>query len=152
MMNRNIDNNYPILTKSKDFILFLHNYIYSDGHMIDILKNKIESHLDLFQINYIHEGKCFELKVKKTTIKKMPNYTPDSHFYDNIVDNIMYEFITDIEVSNLILNKIEHARSMNIKTTNNIEDVYKDIVNRDDIVSLLYTVIPVSENLIIIEL
>lgn len=147
-----MNDNYPLLTRTKDFVIFLHNNIYTNEWIISKLKEQVERKFDLFQINYNDYEKRFEIKVKKSNIKKIENFSHTAIFYYNIIDSVMFDFFRDMETANYINTSIDKISDDDYVCCSNLRDTFNNIMTGGNEVSLLYTVTPIPENSIYINL
>lgn len=70
----------------------LHKYFYSKPEIISELMNDITQHFPVFNIDYNELNKCIELKIKKTTMKKLSSYECTSRYYYNTLTPIFMKF------------------------------------------------------------
>ena len=74
--------------------LLFHKYIYSDRKYVDILMNIISRYIDLLVIDYNESTKTVSIKIKKTSMKKLPSFRHCIDFYYNSFSHIFSSFFT----------------------------------------------------------
>ena len=143
-----IMDNYQILMSSKDFVVFLHYEVYSDKRILDKLLNYIQEQFDLFNMEFDPIEKKIELKIKKTNIKKETNFSHTSLFYYDRLNSAFHSFITDTEVHNYILNRINNSSMISDKflyeRLMSVLDLMTNNVEQD--ISLLYSTTSIPDN------
>lgn len=55
------------------------------------------TYIDILKCEYSPEQLTYTIKVKKTSVKRMPNYRPEVSFYYNIIGNIMRDLLTQFK-------------------------------------------------------
>lgn len=110
----------------KDLRIFLRNEIYDTyiQELIDIIK----SELDPFSAVYDSSSKIVTIKVKKTNMKRNSHYEHTSHFYYNIMNGIMYDFIS--------------SHNSEIKKSNNDTSII------DSDIYMLYSITAIGDNIV----
>lgn len=96
----------------------LHQYFYPN--YISELISDISSNIDLFNIE-VGEDFSIVLKIKKTSIKKFGDYSHDSSFYYNIMNELLLNFlqrnintISTIVDSNMNLSNLINSNTINL--------------------------------------
>lgn len=136
--------NYPLLTETKDLMIFLHNYIYTHQTAILKLKEELELQFAPEDINYNEEEKRFELRLKKENDLN-PDFKSNIYCKANIA---LYNFFKNPE----IYNNINYNLNMTYKTSDpflykRIETSLNSIIYKDyRTITLLYTLIVFSDN------
>lgn len=134
------------------FRLFLHRYIYSDQMCLNILFDYMKSNFDLFNLSYDPVNRIIDLKIKKTNIKKSPNYNHSVDYYYPIINNIMSQFINNDYVHGMITNTLSEAKDTDFDY-NEIKNILNSIAQSNNIqISLLYHLCLVLDNSITIQL
>ena len=143
-----IMDNYQILMSSKDFVVFLHYEVYSNQYMLDRLLKYIQEQFDLFNMEFDPIEKKIELKIKKTNIKKETNFSHTSLFYYERLNNAFHSFITDTEVHNYILNRINNSSMISDKFLYERLMSVLDLMTNDveQNISLLYSTTSIPDN------
>lgn len=83
--------------KSDDYIFhkillvrnILAKYFFKRPEVQESFIRLLESNLDVIKCEYIPEQQMYVVKIKKTSIRKMPNYRPEASFYYNILGDIV---------------------------------------------------------------
>lgn len=138
MQLQQTNNKKLLINESKELKLFLHNFIYSDLSKINELNNLIAYNFNVFKIEFNENEKSFEIKIKKTTMKKLQNESSVYYYYD-LLNKIFVEFFK---------NNIELFKMMNASISNELFDLLLD----HDFVYTLYTITAISDNIIILYL
>lgn len=138
MQLQQTNNKKLLINESKELKLFLHNFIYSDLSKINELNNLIAYNFNVFKIEFNENEKSFEIKIKKTTMKKLQNESSVYYYYD-LLNKIFVEFFK---------NNIELFKMMNVSISNELFDLLLD----HDFVYTLYTITAISDNIIILYL
>lgn len=127
-----------------DFRLMLHNNIYNEVN-INVLINYLNQQFELFNAEYNDNEKKIELKIKKTNIKKINNYSHSSTFYYSMINTAFLSFLRDPQISSQI---------RNILNSNNNEfySVYQEFNTNPNNLSTLYNLSAILDNVIIIYL
>jgi len=123
-------------TEIRDVKILLHKHFYNRD-TIQELMNIFQSSFDLFGIEYDDSSKIIQMKIKKTNIKKIPNYSHSSLFYYNIINPIMFGFYS------------ENLESIMRANTDNCNLGY---IWMEDKVQMLYNITVIGDNIINIQL
>lgn len=123
--------------------LMLHNHIYNNPNNIDKLIGYFNV-IDLFNIEYDSINKTLQLKIKKTNMKKYPNYVHNVSFYYTIFNQILNKFFYEI------YDQLEYV----IKTEGVNYGVNCDVNYILDIrvISMIYSITTILDNIVIIYL
>lgn len=145
--------NFNLITNMNKFTLFLHKYIYIDSANIEILEQCLCSQFDISSVSFTYAPLRFELKIKKTNIKKDKNYSHSASFYYDRIDEAFRMFFSNqkicIDINNHI-NDIDNSFEREI-----IDMIFKRILNPvGDFkpISLIYTVTTILDNVILINI
>lgn len=123
--------------------LMLHNHIYNNSDNIDKLITHFNV-IDLFNIEYDLINKTLQLKIKKTNMKKYSNYAHNVSFYYTIFNQILNSFFYEI------YDQLDYA----IKTEGINYGINCDVNYILDIrvISMIYSITPILDNIVIIHL
>lgn len=143
--------NFYIMTNMNKFISFLHKSVYIDSDLVGILEQCISEQFEVSSISLASQMR-FELKIKKTNIKKEKNYSHTALFYYDKIDAAFNSFFSNTNVKHAIENGIEDIEDP--FEQNIIRDIFSKILAVSDIkpISLVYTVTPVLDNIIFINI
>lgn len=143
--------NFYIMTNMNKFISFLHKSVYIDSDLVGILEQCISEQFEVSSISLASPMR-FELKIKKTNIKKEKNYSHTALFYYDKIDAAFNSFFSNTNVKHAIENGIEDVEDP--FEQNIIRDIFSKILAVGDIkpISLVYTVTPVLDNIIFINI
>lgn len=143
--------NFYIMTNMNKFISFLHKSVYIDSDLVGILEQCISEQFEVSSISLASPMR-FELKIKKTNIKKEKNYSHTALFYYDKIDAAFNSFFSNTNVKHAIENGIEDIEDP--FEQNIIRDIFSKILAVSDIkpISLVYTVTPVLDNIIFINI
>lgn len=143
--------NFYIMTNMNKFISFLHKSVYIDSDLVGILEQCISEQFEVSSISLTSPMR-FELKIKKTNIKKEKNYSHTALFYYDKIDAAFNSFFSNTSVKHAIENGIEDVEDP--FEQNIIRDIFSKILAVSDIkpISLVYTVTPVLDNIIFINI
>ena len=143
--------NFYIMTNMNKFISFLHKSVYIDSDLVGILEQCISEQFEVSSISLVSQMR-FELKIKKTNIKKEKNYSHTALFYYDKIDAAFNSFFSNTSVKHAIENGIEDIEDP--FEQNIIRDIFSKILAVSDIkpISLVYTVTPVLDNIIFINI
>ncbi len=130
-----------MLNKMKDLKLLLHRFIYN-SNSLQILIQDFQNEFDLFSIEYDETTKIIQMKIKKTTMKKIPRYNHTSSFYYSIINPI---------ISNFFYNNIDIIRQ-NIIGFQSLQESDMEILQDERQIILLYNIIVIGDNIINIQL
>lgn len=112
--------NFNLIMNMSKFTLFLHKNIYISSTHIDTLKNCLCSQFEVSSISFTYNPLRFELKLKKTDIKKEKNYSGASKSCSDKIANAFNMFFSDNNVISDIKRYIE-----------DIDDPFEyDIINK----------------------
>lgn len=145
--------NFNIMNNMNKFILFLHKYIYINNNFIEILRNSICRQFEVSSIVFTYESMRFELKIKKTNIKKEKNYSHTAGFYYDKIDAAFREFFSTKEIVLEIERNIEDIEDP--FEYNIIRGIFEKIMmNSSDFnpTPLVYSLTPVLDNIIFINI
>ena len=109
---------------------YFQSYVYSNEEFKENLVNYLSQNMELFCYNYTPTS--LSLKIKKTTLKKDPEYKHESIYYYNIINQSLYQAlqpiistINDPEILELISNKDNMSLFYSITSLNdNIINIY----------------------------
>ena len=143
--------NFYIMTNMNKFISFLHKSVYIDSDLVGILEQCISEQFEVSSISLASPMR-FELKIKKTNKKKKKNYSHTALFYYDKIDAAFNSFFSNTSVKHAIENGIEDIEDP--FEQNIIRDIFSKILAVSDIkpISLVYTVTPVLDNIIFINI
>ena len=130
-----------MLNKMKDLKLLLHRFIYNSDSL-QVLIQDFQNEFDLFSIEYDETTKIIQMKIKKTTMKKIPRYNHTSSFYYSIINPI---------ISNFFYNNIDIIRQ-NIIGFQSLHESDMEILRDERKIMLLYNIIVIGDNIINIQL
>jgi len=130
-----------MLNKMKDLKLLLHRFIYNSNSLQTLIQD-FQNEFDLFSIEYDETTKIIQMKIKKTTMKKIPRYNHTSSFY--------YSIITPI-ISNFFHNNADIIRQ-NIIGFQSLQESDMEILQDERQIILLYNIIVIGDNIINIQL
>ena len=130
------------MQQTTDLRMFLRHKVYSEYPLaINNLLATISRNFNLFNIHYnINEFKI-ELKIKKTDMKKNPQFKHDSSFYYLILNQIFFDVINPIIFNNP---KIVHEAKL--------AGVDLSILSCVENMALIYQVTTLVDNIVIITL
>lgn len=137
---RNMDNFMQLASSIR---LLLHDHLYSDIENVNLLIKYLNV-IDLFNIEYNETDKTIHLKIKKTNMKKYPNYSHNVSFYYGLFNQILITFFYD-KYDDLC--KIFNTYSCQYGISPSIEYL---LDNR--IISMIYTITSILDNIVIIHL
>jgi len=130
-----------MLNKMKDLKLLLHRFIYNSNSLQTLIQD-FQNEFDLFSIEYDETTKIIQMKIKKTTMKKIPRYNHTSSFYYSIINPI---------ISNFFYNNIDIIRQ-NIIGFQSLHESDMEILRDERKIMLLYNIIVIGDNIINIQL
>ena len=153
------------------FKMLLHNYVYNDQTCLNILFEYISGEFELFNLSYDPIRRYVDLKIKKTNIKKNPNFAHKVEYYYPIFKWIFIRFINNEYVQDCIKRGIDSG-SKTIAAGHNpyssigisgvkesetfkhlIENTLGEVLNsNNDTINTIYNIILVSDNSITIQL
>ena len=129
-----------MINKMRDLKLLLHRFLYNNS--LQKLIEEFQNTFDLFSIEYDETTKIIQMKIKKTTMKKIPHYNHTSSFYYSIINPIMCNFF---------YNNIDIIRS-NVSVFPSLEESDVDLLHNERQIILLYNIIVIGDNIINIQL
>ena len=132
------------------FKKFLYNYIYNNESNMMILTNFINKNIETFNISYDINAKSIEIKLKKTNLKKGPNFKHDTYFYNDIVSIILVLFFNYPDIQNSI-NQALQISELDELEKNIICNIYS-LIKSTTMISHMYKITPILDNVIIIYL
>lgn len=120
--------------------VLLHETIYTNNDTAIYLKTLLEES-DLFNVEYDSVNKLFNLKIKKTNMKKKYDYKHDSLFYYSIINSIYTNFLHFIrpQLEQSIIDKL------------NLRLTVGNLISLN-VVNLLYNINAIADNIIVIKL
>jgi len=130
-----------MINKMRDLKLLLHRFIYNCDSLQKLI-DEFQNTFDLFSIEYDETTKIIQMKIKKTTMKKIPHYNHTSSFYYSIINPIMCNFF---------YNNIDIIRS-NVSVFPSLEESDVDLLHNERQIILLYNIIVIGDNIINIQL
>jgi len=130
-----------MLNKIRDLKLLLHRFVYNCNSLQKLLDD-FQNSFDLFSVEYDETTKIIQMKIKKTTMKKIPHYNHTSSFYYSIINPIIYNFIYDN--IDIIRNNISEFSTLEISDVDLLQDERQ--------INLLYNIIVIGDNIINIQL
>lgn len=120
--------------------IILHSYIYSD-YNIALLIEELYS-IDPFNIVYDSSNRTINIKMKKTSIKKYPNYKNDLNFF--------YGFFKYYIHNNLLLLKSNIIKCLKMENIHITDEQIEYIFN--NYIYFFFTLTLLNDNFIIIHL
>lgn len=75
----------------------LHHYIYSNPEYIEIFKNILSRYIPCLQMDYNSYEKCFTIKIKKTSLKKVAGFEHSTIFYYKVLNFALQSFLVTLE-------------------------------------------------------
>lgn len=153
------------------FKMLLHNYVYNDQTCLNILFEYISGEFELFNLSYDPIRKYVDLKIKKTNIKKNPNFAHKVEYYYPIFKWVFIRFINNEYVQDCIKRGIDSG-SKTIAEGHNpyssigisgvkesetfkhlMENTLGEVLNsNNNTINTIYNIILVSDNSITIQL
>lgn len=130
-----------MINKMKDLKLLLHRYLYN-CNTLQLLIGDFQNEFDLFSIEYDETTKIIQMKIKKTTMKKIPQYNHTSSFYYSIINPIICNFFN---------NNIDIIKE-NVSEFPSLKESDVDILQDERQTILLYNIIVIGDNIINIQL
>lgn len=137
---KNIDN---FIRFTSSVRLMLHNHIYNNPDNINKLINHFNI-IDLFNIDYDSINKTLQLKIKKTNMKKYPNYIHNVSFYYSIFNQILHSFLYEI------YNQLEYVIDTEGVNYGVACEVNYILDNR--VISMIYNITTILDNIVFIHL
>ena len=139
---------HDAIMRARDFKLFLHSHLLNDESNILILNRYMEEEFDTLSSSYNSNTFSYEIKVKKTNMKKNPNFSHTPNYYYSVLNSVLFKFFNDAEINNKIKSVI-----MLYDKSGQLATFYNDILSGDiTSISLLYMITPIPDNSIIIYL
>ncbi len=129
-----------MINKMRDLKLLLHRFLYNNS--LQKLIEEFQNTFDLFSIEYDETTKIIQMKIKKTTMKKIPHYNHTSSFYYSIINPIMCNFF---------YNNIDIIRN-NISVFPSLGESDVGLLQDERQIILLYNIIVIGDNIINIQL
>ena len=74
----------------------LHHYIYSNPEYIEKFKEILSRHIAYLQMDYNPYEKCFTIKIKKTSLKKVAGFEHSTIFYYNLLNHVLQTFLVEL--------------------------------------------------------
>lgn len=145
--------NFNIMNDMNKFILFLHKNIYIDNNLIKVLNDNIQRQFEVSSIVFTYDQMRFELKIKKTNIKREKNYSHTALFYYDKINAAFKDFFSDDNVRSIIEKNIEDIED--VFEYNTMKRIFEQIMkcSRDtNPIPLVYSVTPVLDNIIFINI
>ncbi len=124
--------------KIKTLKLLLHKYFYNPNNLQPLI-NSFQNEFDLFSIDYDNTTKIIQIKIKKTNMKKIQNYSHSSLFYYSIINPLITNFL-----SNYCFEVIKVCSPDEYHELESLYDPHN--------VSLLYNITVIGDNIINIQL
>ncbi len=158
-------------TELVTFKMLLHNYVYSDQTCLNILFEYISGEFELFNLSYVPVRRYIDLKIKKTNIKKNPNFAHRVEYYYPIFKWVFIRFINNEYVQDCIKQGIDAAAKIKVSGYNphsstesskakefemfksSMENILKELLNsNNDTINTIYNIVLISDNSITIQL
>ena len=130
-----------MINKMRDLKLLLHRFIYNCDSLQKLIE-EFQNTFDLFSIEYDETTKIIQMKIKKTTMKKIPHYNHTSSFYYYIINPIMCNFF---------YNNIDIIMS-NVSMFSSLKESDVCLLEDERQIILLYNIIVIGDNIINIQL
>lgn len=139
---RLIQNNLNTITGLK---MMLHNEFYvNEGVILDLIE-MIKNQFEIFNIGYNPLSKELQIKIKKTTMKKMSCYECTPNYYYTILNPIFLQFFKKHQnVLYDIFNRTGREYGIDQSSMNYLLDI--------NYITSVYTIAIILDNIIIIKL
>lgn len=134
--------NINIIKDTYNLRILLHKYVYSiQGNLLRF--NSILEQSDIFNIvDFNEKGVFYNIKIKKTNIKKKYNFSHNSLFYYSVINDMFRTFLLEnISIITQALNNNEFDLTF---------DNIMNIINNN--IQCLYDITVIADNAILIKL
>ncbi len=141
-----MNDKFETINKAGEFRIFLHRLLMENIEYVEILKLYINNEFETISIEHTN-CQTIQFKIKKSDLKKKPNFTHTVDFYYDYIDNAIYSFLTDPTVQFLIYEQIR--RSIN---TYELITVYDELRQRTLSPRCLYSLTTAQDNIVVLNI
>lgn len=145
-LQQNIENimmSQPIKVMT-DIRLILHNTLYTNHEFFVELIKKLSQRIDTLQVSYNISTFSINIKIKKTTMKKVMNFEHNVLFYYDLITDAIREILSDNQ--SLIINYLRPIYG------GSAINIFAITMQNPSLISLIYNATCISDNIINISL
>ena len=139
-----MNDKYTTINKAWEFRVFLHRLLSENTELVELFKTYINNEFEAVSTEAV-DWHQYQFRIKKSNLKKKPNFTHSVDFYYNYIDNAIYKFITDPTVQLAINGKL--STTINAQ---NVGEAFDELRSRYLSCRYLYTINTAPDNMVII--